>query len=339
MAAPEERQTAALASTVAWLEDELRETRAALAKLAQAFEQTQTQLWELTNRLHRVEDAMGAISPQLAAIPRLDGQLVQLRDQLGAVQEQGVHATARLAELDRELDAAIERERQARNELTHRLEAVERQARASASRIETVEESVRRALEAVSLARQRTDEIARDVDGLEGRLGRLLEAGNRIEHEQARLAGELDGLHRQDELVLERVQVYAEMVKRLEGQISLVAADVAVKQDVLEKIELARVETHRLEERLAALEAATETLRDQSGEVERAIGLLEGRQKGFQERLTALQADLAAQRTSVNEQFQRLHQLQERLKRRQIEDLERDLREIRIFAFRTAEEQ
>ncbi len=339
MAAPEERQTAALASTVAWLEDELRETRAALAKLAQAFEQTQTQLWELTNRLHRVEDAMGAISPQLAAIPRLDGQLVQLRDQLGAVQEQGVHAMARLAELDRELDAAIERERQARNELTHRLEAVERQARASASRIETVEESVRRALEAVSLARQRTDEIARDVDGLEGRLGRLLEAGNRIEHEQARLAGELDGLHRQDELVLERVQVYAEMVKRLEGQISLVAADVAVKQDVLEKIELARVETHRLEERLAALEAATETLRDQSGEVERAIGLLEGRQKGFQERLTALQADLAAQRTSVNEQFQRLHQLQERLKRRQIEDLERDLREIRIFAFRTAEEQ
>jgi chromosome segregation ATPase len=339
MAAPEERQAAALASTVAWLEDELRETRAALAKLAQAFEQTQTQLWELTNRLHRVEDAVGAIPPQLAALPRLDGQLAQVKDQLGAVQEEGLHAMARLTELDRELDAAIERERQARNELTHRLETVERQVRATASRVETVEESVRRALEAVSLARQRSDEIARDVDGLEGRLGRLLEAGNRLEHEQARLAGELDGLRRQDELVLERVQVYVEMVKRLEGQIALVAADVAVKQDVLEKIELARVETHRLEERLAALEAAAETLRDQSGELERAVGLLEGRQKGFQERLTALQADLAAQRTFVNEQFQRLHQLQERLKRRQIEDLERDLREIRIFAFRTAEEQ
>jgi chromosome segregation ATPase len=338
MAAPEERQAAALASTVAWLEDELRETRAALSRLAQAFEQAQTQLGELTGRIHRVEDAVSAIPPQLTAIPRLDGQLAQVKDQLGAIQEQGLQTAARVAELDRDLDTVAERERQALNELAHRVEAIERQTRTYATRFETVEESVRRAMEAVMLARQRTDEIARDVEVLEGRLSRLLEAGNRVEQEQARLAGELDGLHRQDELVLERVQVYAEMVKRLEGQISLVAADVAVKQDVLEKIELARVETHRLEERLAALEAATEILRDQSGELEREIGLLEGRQKGFQERLTALQADLAAQRTHVNEQFQRLHQLQERLKRRQIEDLERDLREIRIFAFRAAEE-
>ncbi len=339
MAAPEERQAAALASTVAWLEDELRETRAALSRLAQAFEQAQTQLGELTGRIHRVEDAVSAIPPQLTAIPRLDGQLAHIKDQLGAVQEQGLQTAARLTELNRELDAALERERQARNELTHRLEAVERQARASGSRFETVEESVRRTLEAVTLVRQRADEIARDVDGLEGRLGRLLEAGGRIEHEQARLAGELDGLHRQDELVLERVQVYAEMVKRLESQLALVAADVAVKQDVLEKIELARVETRRLEERLAALEAATEVLREQSSELERSIGLLEGRQKGFQERLAGLQSELAAQRNHVSEQFQRLHQLQERLVRRQIEDLERDLREIRIFAFRATEEQ
>jgi chromosome segregation ATPase len=339
MAAPEERQTAALASTVAWLEDELREARAALAKLAQAFDQTQTQLWELTNRVHRVEDALGAIPPQLAALPRLDGQLGQVKDQLGAVQEQGLHAAARLAELTREVDAAVERERQARNELTHRLEAVERQMRAYASRVETVEEAVRRTMEAVSLARQRIDEVAQDVENLEGRLGRLLEAGSRVEHEQARLASELDGLHRQDELVLERVQVYAEIVKRLEGQVALVAADVAVKQDVLEKIELARVETHRLEERLATLEAAAAVMRDQSEELERAIGLLEGRQRGFQERLVALQADLAAQRAHVTEQFQRLHQFQERLKRRQIEDLERDLREMRVFAFRATEEQ
>jgi chromosome segregation ATPase len=334
----EERQTAALANAVAWLEDELRDTRANMSKFAQALEQSQSQVWELTGHLRRVEDAVAALAPQLAVIPDIDGQVRQLKDIISGIHEHGLATGAKLGELTRQVEGTADRERQVLNELSRRLEMVERQAQGAGARFETLDEGSRRAMESITILRQRSDEIARVADALETRLARVVDSSNRTEHEFTRLGNEIDGLHKKDDVIAERVQVYTEMIKRLEGQISLVAADVAVKQDVIEKIELSRVETHRLEERISGVEAAADELRDQDEELLRQITLLEGRQKGFQDRLAGLLSDFAAYRERVNEQFQRLHQVQERLKRRQIEDLERELREMRVQAFRAAEE-
>ncbi|MFN8557951.1 MAG: hypothetical protein U0531_11630 [Dehalococcoidia bacterium] len=68
-----------------------------------------------------------------------------------------------------------------------------------------------------------------------------------------------------------------------------------------------------MEERLAGLDAAVDALRDRDDELSRQVALLDGRQKGFQERLTGLLGDIATYLPhSSSEQFQRLHQLQER---------------------------
>lgn len=339
MATYEERQTAALASTVAWLEDELRDARAGTTKLTQALEQSQAEVWELKGRLHRLEEAVTAIVPQLAVLPDLEGQLRGTKDVLSRVHEHGIATETRLSELVRQVDAAAERERQAVNELSHRLDAVERHTQSAAARFDVLDEGGRRAMESITLARQRSDEVARAVDTLDTRLARVIETGSRTEHEFTRIGAELDGLRKQDGATAERVQVYSEMIKRLEGQLSQVAADVVVKQDVFEQIELNRVETHRLEEQIAALEAAVDGLRDRDDEAMRQLGVLDGRQKGFQERLLALLSDFATHSAQVSDQFQRLHQFQERLKRRQVEELEREIREMRIHAFRPSEEQ
>ena len=334
----EERQTAALANRVAWLEDELRDARASMTKLAQALEQSQAQVWELRGHVHHVEDGVAALVPQLAGIPGLDEQLRQLKDVIARVHEQALGTDTRLAELGRQVDSAAERERQALNELAHRLDTVERQTQGTMARFDALDEGIRRGMEAVTLLRQRADEVARTVDGLETRLARVVETGGRTDHEFSRLGGEIDGLRKQDEVLAERIQVYTEMLKRLEGQISLVAADVLVKHDVFEQLDLSRVEIHRLEERVSIIESTADGLHDRDEETTRQVTLLEGRHKGLQERLTGLQSDFAGYRTYVNEQFQRMHQLQERLKRRQMEELERELRELRIHAFRSAED-
>lgn len=338
MATYEERQTAALANTVAWLEDELRETRASLARLAQALEQSQAQVWELQSHIRRVEDSVAALVPQLAGIPDIDTQVRQLKDVLANVHEHSLGTSVRLTDLARQVEAAAERERQVLNEHSHRLDAVERQTQAAAARFETLDEANRRAMESITLLRQRSDESVRAIEALETRLTRVAEAGSRTEHAFERIGGEIDGLHKRDDALAERLQVYTEMNKRLEAQLSTVAADVAIKQDMIEKLELHRVETHRVEERVSTLEATTEHLHDQDDELLRQVTLLEGRQKGYQDRLNGLLADFAAYRERVNEQFARLHQVQERIKRRQIEDLERELREMRVHAFRPIEE-
>jgi chromosome segregation ATPase len=324
---------------VAWLEDELRESRAGMAKLAQALEQSQAEVWELRAALHRTEDTVAAILPQLTAIPRIDGQLPQIKDSVGAVQQHGLGTAARVGELARLIDANAERDRGVMNEFTRRLDGVERQGQGTGARLDVLDDSSRRTMDAITLLRQRADEVVRSLEALEARVGRVMEASTRSDGEFAHLAAEIEGLRKQDEVTTERVQRYAEMIKRLDGQIALVAAEVAVKQDIVEKMELSRVETHRLEERISVVEAAVSNLRDQDDELVRQTSHLDGRQKGYQDRLAGLLADLAVHRAQTADQFQRLHQLHERLTRRHIEDLERDLREMRIHAFRSAEEQ
>lgn len=337
MATFEERQTEALRTTIGWLESELRETRGAVAKLAQAIEQWQGQSWELGNRIHKVEEAVAAIFPRLAAIPEVEGQLHQLRDVVARANEQQVTLGGRVNEMGRQVETNVERDRQILNEFALRVDGVERVATTSGARFDALDEGSRRAMEAITLVRQRLEEFGRAVDAIETRVARLGETGSRVDHEFARLSTEIDTLRRQDEITSERVQAYTEMIKRVEGQIAVVAADTAVKQDVLEQIELRAVESRRVEERISAIEAAAETLRDHDDEVSRRLTLLDGRLKGFQERLVGMHRDVAAHRALVAEQFQRLNELQERLKRRRLEELERDLREIRVAAFRMEE--
>ncbi len=332
-------QTAQLKQHVEWLEDQLRDTRAQMAKLVQALEQANAQIWELTGRQLRTEETVGGILPQLPAIPQLDVRLAQFKDQIAAVQEHGLGLAQRHTELARQVEAAAERDRLLFNELSHRIDAVERNDTGLSSRLEALEEAHRRALETSTLLRQRLDEAIRGTESFEARLTRVADAMHRNDQDIQKLAAELVTLFKQDEQLGERVQVYLEMTKRLEGQISVVASDVAVKQDVIERIDLARVEIHRLEERVSAYDADADTLRGEVEELERHVTSIEGRQKGLMDRLSGLLADAAEHRVLVNDQFQKLYNLNERLTRRRIEDMERELRELRIHAFRAAEEQ
>lgn len=332
-------QTAQLKQHVEWLEDQLRDTRAQMAKLVQALEQANAQIWELTSRQLRSEETIGGILPQLPAIPHLDVRLGQLKDQLAGVQEHGLGLAQRHTELSRQVDATAERDRLYLNELSHRLDAVERTDTALSSRLDALEEAHRRTMETATLLRQRIDEAVRGTESFESRLTRVSEAMHRSDQDIQKLAQEMVTLFKQDEQLDERVQVYLEMTKRLEGQIAVVASDVAVKQDVIERIDLARVEIHRLEERIAGYDTGAETLRDEVTELERLVTSIEGRQKGITDRLSGLLADAAEHRVQVNDQFQRLYSLNERLQRRRIEDMERELRDLKIHAFRAAEEQ
>ncbi len=334
----EERQSAALSTTVSWLEDELREAKSIIIKQQQSLEQIGSQIWELTGALHRAEDLLATMPPRLDVLPDYDIQLHELKEDIGRVHDHGLATEMRVAELSRLQSTDAERVRAVLNDLTRRMELAERGVQSAAPRFDSLDEASRRAMEAVTYVRQRIDEIERTTEGIEGRVARIVESGGRSEQEFARLGSEIETLHRQDATIAERVQIYTEMLKRLDAQISLVSSEVAVKQDVIERIELARVELHRLEERISVQEVVGQDLREGDEDVRRSVAMLDGRDKGLYDRLAGLQNDLALHRAAVAEQFQRLHQSQERARRRQIEDLEREIREMRTHAFRPVDD-
>lgn len=335
----EERESpAALAATVSWLEDELRESRSQFVRQQQTLDQLSSQLWDTTSALHKAEDLLASLPPRLAVLAEYDERLRTLKDDLAGLHEQTLLDESRLADLGRLRQVETDRDRAVLNDLTRRLEIVERGLQSNQPRFEAIDEAGRRTMELVSQLRQRMESVERLAETLESRLTRVIDGGGRTEHEFTRLSGEVEALRGQDAMLGERMQVYTGIIKRLEGDLSMLAGEVGVGRDALERIELNRLEVHRLEERLSALEASADELRDRGEDARQQMSLLEGRDKGIADRLTGLQAELATSRAQIAEQFGRLHQVQERLKRRQIEDLEREIRELRIHAFRSSDE-
>lgn len=334
----EQRQQAAVNDVLAWLEDELRETKAQVARLRQELDQSTGRISELTSGVHTAQEGAKAATTRLDEMPPFSHLIGQVRDNLSEAEAQAATTERRLTEGLRVQQVEVERLRQELNGTYRRIEVLERAIEGWGGRFERLDETDHHLQEAISLLRQRYEEIERRQESAEASSTRGADSFKRYEHELGRLTTEIEGLHKQDTLVGERSQVHGQMIKRLEQQIDAVAADVTAQAEIFEKLDLLQAELHRIENRISAAEGVDEGQRDQIDDQQRLLGLLDGKDRGFAERLLHLQEELVSYRAQVAEQFQRLHKALDHQKRRQIEDLERDLRELKLSAFRTPED-
>jgi chromosome segregation ATPase len=337
--APEQMQPAQAEDVLLWLEDEARDAKVQAARLEQGLSEARGQIAALTSLVHAVEDGTTATSSRLAEIPQVAGQIGQVRQTLVQLEEQAGAVERRLSEALRLQQLDAERLRQDFNGTHRRIELVERLVETWASRFEHLEEADRRLHEAITLTRQRAEELERRQESAEMRMSRGLEAMRRYEHEIGRLAVEVQSFQKHEALTAERLQAFSESVRRAEQQTEAVAAEVAEQRELAEKIELLRAEIHRVEDRISAFETSTDSHQQELADHRRSLGLLDGKDRGFSDRLSLLQGDLASYREQVADQFHRLHIALDRHRRRQIEELERDLRDLKVTAFRPPDEE
>lgn len=333
-----DRQNAQLASTLVWLEDNVRENKAQMARVQQQVEQVQTQVWDLTHRLHRSEEIAVALGTQLGVIPRLENEITGLNDKAVRIDDRQVTFEMRLSEVTRQQHVDADHVRASLNELVKRVDGWERLTQNWSSRFDGLEEVTRRAHESAGAVRQRVEEFERFVELVDQRGGRTADALKRVDTEFARLHGEIEALQKQDVLAVERLQVYAEIVKRFDDELAVVAQQTDVRREFNERFELHRTGLRRGEERLASLEAVDEEMQSRLEDHQRELALLEAKDKSFRERVVALQEELAQYRAHVADQFGKVQVLAERQRRRQIEYLEREIRELKVNAYRPSEE-
>lgn len=334
----EQRQQAAFTDTLVWLEDEQREAKAQIGRLRQDFDRGSEQTGELTVQVHSALDDVRAVANRLDNLPPFGQQIAELRDQVAEFEEKAGAGERRLTEALRLQAVDQERLRQEVNGVYRRIELLERTAEQSGSRFERLEETDHHTQDAVALIRQRCEELERHQETVDTRAGRNVESFRRLEHDFADLAGTIEGLQKQDLLLSERSQVHGEVVRRLEERVDSLAADLSAQAEIFEKLDLLQAELHRIEDRLALVDRTDDELQHRLDEHHHALGLLDGKGRGFSERLHGLQDELASYRAQIEVQFERLHQALDRQKRRQIEDLERDLRELKTTAFRPPDE-
>jgi chromosome segregation ATPase len=315
---PKDREAPVAADTLRWLQDELQNARAQAAKLEQQTDQLQALFSDLAERSRRHDDLLASLAAQLTTLASVQEDFNKLQAQAVRLREEQERLQAQADEAARQHQAEGERTRAERAELVRQLQEVERQVAASAERQSSVEEVGKRYQEAAALTSQQTAQLEQRLEETESRTARSLEAINRFDQKLPEVEVALENAVRATDTSNERTRLITDVIRRVESEVADLLKQIRELSDLPERLELQRVERQRLEARFSQLE-------------DMANSLTAGKEE-HQYLLSALDERLEEYRQQLGDYLLKLTQSQEQLKRRQIGDLEREIKELEQHA-------
>ena len=322
-----DKQETSAESRLQWLDEELRQAKAALHKVEHELEQALNQIWNLDSGLRKLEEGIGD-SGAAAALAGIQEDIRQLRSQADKLQDRQNALAGRSEEMGRQQQADLERERQERAALLKQAEAAARSVGQFESRIQLLEESLRHVEESVSELRLSHQTLTREIEELTNRGARNLETALRLEHQAAGLAGEVEALHKRDGEIEDRLNLFEERVHRGEQRVEKFEQHLSLPLDIKEQLDRGRFERQQITERLGKLESAAGELVERTAEFIQSLALLDQRTQGQAGRIMEIAQDLQQQRETVVDQIKRLVRTMERQRRRQAEALAQEIKEL-----------
>jgi len=318
-------------SGLGWAQDQLYELKADVAQLDQQFVQLQAALTQALERMREMEASLREATLNASQAPRLQEELNQAVALIVHLQDQQADVDERLGAVTRVREAADNRDQQEWIEVAKRTEQLERQVASWQDRQSGVEEVGRRFQEGASLLRQQIQQIEQRLEGAEGKSARGLEGANRAEHTLSQIEASVTALQREDETLTERLRVTSEVAHRVETTMGGHLQDLQRIELLAERIELHRAERQRLEDRALRLEEELAELRERNDKADHQRGQLDAHQQGLASRIDGLQERVDELRTLFIDQMRKLTGTQERTKRNQIQELEREIREMKRY--------
>lgn len=288
-----------------WLEGELRSLREQLGRLETGVLEAKVGVRNLTGILEEVARRTDAVEAELPTVHQLSEVASRVRQQAREVEDALEALAQRVEDAQRVREAERRQQNQDRGALEKRLEGLERQKESLEPRILGGQET----------AKQHG--------------GRLDALAARVEQVQTAVAA-----------LSERLRLGDEQLRRSEGRLSSLQEETArALEELGSKLDHLRVELDHLrpEQRfeeawqaLAELRAAAEAFGSRLHKLESfdVVG-----------RVMGLEEALHGSRKEVVERLLRFADTQEGQRRRQIEDLQREIRELRRYAARLKEEE
>lgn len=324
-----EKREATVESRLQTLDEELRRAKASLDKVEHELGQALNQIWGLDSGLRKLEENVGDAAGIADSIPGLQEDIRQLRGQVDRLQERQAALVGRAEDMGRQQQSDLERERQERATLLKQAEAAARSVGQFESRIQLLEDSLRRVEESVAEARLSHQTLARDVEELTNRGNRNLETALRLEHLIESLGEEIEALHKRDGELEEKVTLHEERVRRGEEKINKFETHLSLTLEIKEQLDRARFERQQISERLGKLESSAGELAERTAEFTQGLARIDQRTQGQGSRLLEIADDLKQQREEVGDQLQRLIRTMERQRRRQAEALAQEIKELK----------
>lgn len=316
-------------SALEWLEEGLLEARTRLQRLERHFEEAVYQVQAHGQGLAKVEEGIASLGASVSAVSSLQEGQRQIKDQLSRLQDRQTALYSRLEEFTRQRQAELERERHDRSGLAKRVDGVETAAGRYENRLQAMEESAHHLEDELSSLRQGQQRLEEGLQELVTKADRGLEALLRLEQEAGRLANEMEALHQADEALVERASLGQEVTRRLHERVDALERQMSLLEQVRQEQESSRFQREKLAERLVIAEQGLQGAREGAGQMGHHLAVLQERTQQLSGQLLALIEEMREHRQEVTEQIKRFLVAEERQKRRQVEALQQELKELK----------
>lgn len=317
---------------VAWLHDQVGALKAHMARLQQQGEQSHAALLDVNEKLRDSEGRLRELSSKTMGLPVMQDQVRQLAGLLDRIQDTELLIDTKFEVLERQTHEEHSRDQSEKNDLFRRVQEMERRSESIAERQTGIDEAARRFQEEASRSNISNQQLSQRLELVEGKASRNVDAMTRLEQAYTEVEAAIRALRREDDTLAERARLAQEVAMRVENELHAMQEEVRQIPMLTERVELLRAERQRLEDRVSRHE---ETLADQSVRLERqeeTTSHLDVRMKAHDARVDHVHASLLDVRRSLSDQLLKLNQMLERMKRRHVEELERDVKDLRVQA-------
>lgn len=314
---------------VNWLQDQVSQLKAQIGRLQQQGEQTQAAVLDINENLREAEARLRDTSGRTIGLPAMAEQLRQLSGLMERIQDAEVLIDTKFELLERLGQDERTRDQGEKNELYRRIQDLERRSEGLAERQATVDDSTRRFQEEVSRSHLQYQGLNQRLEAVESKTGRNLDAITRLEQTHSEIEQAVRALRREDDVLAERARLAHEVAARIETELHTQQEEYRVLPLLGERVELLRAERQRLEDRTSRNE---ETIGDITARLEREeefTAHVDTRMKASEARIEHVHAATLDFRRSLNDHLLKITVMLERMKRREVEESERQVKEIR----------
>jgi chromosome segregation ATPase len=312
-----------------WMQDQLVQLKALIARLQQQGEQTQAGMLDLNEKLRDAEGRLRELGGKTIGLPHIAEQVRQLSGLLERIQDAEVMIDTKFELLERTSHEERTRDQAEKNDMFRRLQDLERRSEALAERQGSVDDNSRRIHEEISRSHLQYQGHNQRLEAVESRASRTLDALTRLEQTHGDLEQAVRGLRREDDVLAERARLAHEVASRLETEVHGYQEELRVLPLLQERVELLRAERQRLEDRTSHIEESLEDARTRLGREEDFSTHVDTRLKAHEARLDHVHTSMLDHRRSMSENLLKLNQMLERMKRREVEEIERQAKELR----------
>ncbi len=322
--------------TLVLLESQSRAQREAGEALSRELEQLRRQIQSVVEQTEEQGRSARGIETTVSRYQGLPQKVTELAQDAEQMRTALTEARSAIETSERTRDAeALVAGRELR-EAIRRLDGLEDRIDLLASEAATRESKLEQLGQTLSVLTDWQQEVRQQNEQFDLRLQQLTEVSEEVEGRVLAAARTLQ--ERPLEVIHERLQILGELAHRAEEAIESLRGGQQLGEEVQEEMTRRRDEQERIEAQVSRLEGAVDNLARELDEARGETALLDGRHSGLSERVGLIRRDISEMVDHVREEFTRFSDMQERSRKRQIEALEQEMREVKFHGLRPPDE-